>query len=342
MNSKDDHRIMSCAAARGRLALLLYGELSFDEEEHLETHLTECPECRAALERERRLHAAFDTAAVEPAASLLQDCRTDLSARLALESEIPQTARQAAREDGGEAWGARLARHFSGAWAMLNTRTGLNVILRPATAVVLVAMGFVGARLTSFPTVEAPGGAHLNSTPDAVQAASRVRDVQPGANGRVQIVVDTTQQQTVSGSVDDQRIRSLLLQAAKDPSDPGVRAESVDLLNSRAESPDVRETLVYALRHDQNAGVRLKAMEGLKEYVGQPDVRSALSQALLSDSNPGVRTQAIDLLAQEPGNMFDRQTIGVLQELMLREDNAYVRQRCQRVLTSLNASPEIY
>jgi anti-sigma factor RsiW len=338
MNGKKDHRIMSCAAARGQLALLLYGELSFDEEEHLEAHLEKCPECRAALQREKNVHAAFDGAATEPAASLLQDCRTDLRARLALESEIPQ----AAREDGGEGWWARLAGHFTGTGASLNTRTGLHMILRPATAVALVAVGFVGARLTSFPTVEAPGEAHLNSTPGVVQAASRVRDVQPGANGRVQIVVDTTQQQTVSGSVDDQRIRSLLLQAAKDPNDPGVRAESVDLLNSRAESPDVRETLVYALRHDQNAGVRLKAMDGLKQYVTQPDVRSALSQALLSDSNPGVRTQAIDLLAQEPGSMFDRQTIGVLQELMLREDNAYVRQRCQRVLTSLNASPEIY
>ena len=40
--------------------MLLYGELSFDEEETVDAHLEGCAECRAALERERALHAAFD------------------------------------------------------------------------------------------------------------------------------------------------------------------------------------------------------------------------------------------------------------------------------------------
>jgi hypothetical protein len=34
--------------------------------------------------------------------------------------------------------------------------------------------------------------------------------------------------------------------------------------------------------------------------------------------------------------------IGTLQELMLRENNASVRQRCQRVLEAINASAEVY
>jgi hypothetical protein len=38
----------------------------------------------------------------------------------------------------------------------------------------------------------------------------------------------------------------------------------------------------------------------------------------------------------------DRQIIGTLQELMLREDNAYLRQRSQRILEAANASTEIY
>ncbi len=43
-----------------QFALLLYGELSFDEEERVDAHLDGCAECRAALEREKSLHAAFD------------------------------------------------------------------------------------------------------------------------------------------------------------------------------------------------------------------------------------------------------------------------------------------
>jgi len=99
---------------------------------------------------------------------------------------------------------------------------------------------------------------------------------------------------------------------------------------------------VFALRHDQNAGVRLKAMEGLKPLAHDPEVRAALASALLNDENPGVRTQAIDLLTAGPGLSVDRDIVGTLQELMLHENNAYVRDRGRLVLESLKASPETY
>ncbi len=94
--------------------------------------------------------------------------------------------------------------------------------------------------------------------------ASRVRYVEPAADGRVQIVLDETRQRIVSGRLDDQKIQALLIAAAKDPSDPGLRAETVDILTSRAQSADVRDALVFALQQDENAGVRMKAMEGVE------------------------------------------------------------------------------
>src|SRR3984885_9946047 len=87
---------IDCAQARMHFALLLYGELSFDEEERVDAHLDGCAECRAALERETSLHAAFDGVAVEPAASLLSECRADLAAALQLEEareQVPRLAR---------------------------------------------------------------------------------------------------------------------------------------------------------------------------------------------------------------------------------------------------------
>jgi len=59
-----------------------------------------------------------------------------------------------------------------------------------------------------------------------------------------------------------------------------------------------------------------------------------------------MRTQEIDLLTQgvgeAPANGLDRDIIGTLQELMNRENNAYVRQRGERVLQLVNASQETY
>ena len=61
----------TCEKVREQLSMLLYGELSFDEEGAVDTHLESCAECRAALERERDLHAAFDQVEIEPSASVV-------------------------------------------------------------------------------------------------------------------------------------------------------------------------------------------------------------------------------------------------------------------------------
>src|SRR5215471_10299361 len=122
-----------------------------------------------------------------------------------------------------------------------------------------------------------------------------------GGFGRIQIVVDETRQRMVTGAAGDPQIQALLLNAARDPGDPGLREESLSLLNQRSSSKEVRDMLVYALKNDDNAGVRMRAIEGLKEFSAEPDVRGALSQALLGDANPGIRMRAIDLLAGDVG-----------------------------------------
>jgi hypothetical protein len=177
--------------------------------------------------------------------------------------------------------------------------------------------------------------------------ASRVKYVEPESDGRVHIVLDETRQRIVSGGLNDQNIRVLLLSAAKDPLDPGLRAETVEILTTSAQSSDVRDALMFALQHDQNAGVRLKAMAGLKAFAQQPEVRSAMTQVLLTDANPDMRSQAIDLLTKSlnqdtPAVSYDRQVIGAMQELMQRENNTYVRQRARAALEAVKASTETY
>jgi len=305
----------TCEKVRMQLSMLLYGELSFDEEEAVDAHLEGCAECRAALEREHQVHAAFDQAEIEPPASVLWEARQNLQERIAAEhAPLRRTSW----------WDVFL----DSAW------------LKPIGGLALLTVGFLGARL-------APDlGLGVMGMDLVDPGAQRVRSVEPGPNGGIQIVLDETRRRVISGGLDDQNIRVLLLSAAKDPSDPGLRYETVGILNDRAQASEVRDTLIYALEHDENAGVRLKAMDGLKPFVRQPEVRKALAGVLLSDGNPGMRTQAIDLLTLGVGESssrnLDRDIIGTLQELMNSEDNAYVRQRGERVLQMVNASRETY
>jgi hypothetical protein len=324
--------VSNCGEVKDFFALYLYGELSFDEEERVESHLDSCADCQKALERQREVQMALDNLAIEPAPSLLRSCREDLHYRLV---EEEASGHSPARHGWWEHFtDALTGRSGSGRWGFS--------WMKPAGALTLVAVGFMGARLL-------PQGAFGTGMQMGVMepSASRVRYVEPASDGRVQIVLDETRQRIVSGGLDDQKIRVLLLSAAKDPADPGLRAETVEILNSSVQSSEVRDALIWELLHDENSGVRLKVMQGLTPLAQQPDVRAALTRVLLTDTNPGMRTQAIDLLtkglAQEnPAQTYDRQVVGAMQELMQRESNDYVRQRCKRALESVKASTETY
>ena len=307
---------MTCQEAKDNLPLLLYGELTFDEEEKVEGHLERCVECQAAMQRQRALHEAFDTLELHPTVDLLAQNRMQLRKRVAATS---------ARTTFWE----RLRQGFT-----IHVHP-IPAGMQPVGALALIAMGFFGARM--LPTSSLGGNVNVAGV-DSRPMTSRVRYVEPEQSGKVQIVVEETRQRVLSGKVDDQSIQNLLLAAAQDPQDPGLRVESVDLLKSRPESAEVRNALLGALQHDTNPGVRLKALDGLRGSAADPQVRQVLAQILLTDDNPGVRTQAIDLLIQHKSERM----VGVLQELMRKEDNGYVRLRCEKALKEMNASVETY
>ena len=306
---------MKCDDARKWLPLFLYGELSFEEEERLELHLDECDACREQLTREKTFHRALDDAEIVPSSELLANSRQQLRRAIAHAEPVR-----------GGFWS-----HVRESFAVRFHPT--PVVMQPLGALALLALGFFGARMIPL------GDSNRVDIAGIVEpATSRVRYVEPMAANKVQIVVDETRQRVLSGRLEDQSIQRLLLAAAKDPSDPGLRVESVDLLKGRSESTEVRRALLAALQHDSNAGVRLKALDGLKGFAEDPETRKVLTQVMLSDKNPGVRTQVIDLLIQHKNGTL----VGTLQELMRKEDNGYVRMRCQRALHEMNASVETF
>ncbi len=308
---------MTCEEVRELVPLLLYGELSFDDEELLESHLERCKSCGVALRRERALHRALDTFELPSSAALLARSREQLRRAIA------------ARPSRDESFWSKLRGGFT-----IHIHP-IPAGVQPLGALALIAMGFFGARM--LPS-SAPRGGNFETAGFTAPLASRVRYVEPEQSGKVQIVVEETRQRVLSGAIDDRNIQDLLLEAARDPGDAGLRVESVDLLKSRPQTPEVRDALLYVLQRDPNPGVRLKALEGLKNSSADPSVRQALTRVLLSDDNPGVRTQAIDVLIQHKNDTM----VGALQELLRKEDNGYVRLRCQKALHEMNASVETY
>jgi anti-sigma factor RsiW len=303
---------MTCDSVARLIPLYFYGELTPEEEDRLEEHLHACAGCAREMERQRALASALDRRRAEVPPKLLAACRADLLA--AMQGGAPRYCKPA-----------------KGPWtlfleALAATLAGFNRFRTPVGAVALVAVGFLAARFTG-------AGVPASSLSPAGEVFSTVRSVEPDSSGRVQIAFDETRRRVVSGPTGDRDIQRLLLAAAREDN-PAVRVESVDLLKSRADSGEVRDALLNAVAHDSNAGVRLKALDGLKPLAGDPQVRKTLAQVLLADDNPAVRMQVVDLLVSQR----DDSMVGVLQNLVQKEDNNYVRLKCEKALKDMNAS----
>jgi len=302
---------MSCHWAQQSIPLYYYGELPPEEEERLEDHLDGCEACRRESERYRAMSAALDRreAPVDP--DLLAECRHGLM-RAVYHQEAPER-----RSVHASPW-ASFREGFASLFGALPRYR------QAAGAVALIALGFFSARLTTDRQPVAPPSDVVSST---------IRSIQPDDSGQVQIALDETRRRVISGKLEDARIRGLLLAAAREEDNSAVRMESVGILKNLP-MRDVRGALVNAALHDPNAAVRLRALEGLKPYAAQPEVRDALSKVLLNDENTGVRIQTIDMLIAHP----DDSMVGVLQDLVQKENNSYVRLKCARALREMNAS----
>jgi anti-sigma factor RsiW len=311
---------MKCEWVKENVLLYVYNELADDARYEVEQHLQRCAECAAELKATRVFHATLSSLPVEdPTPNLLA------ASRMRLQEALETT------EQGG-----LLQKLTFDPWAWLR-----QMRFSPALAAALLIIGFAAGIGTMYSILgNRPSTiAQLPETSAAPTQASisGIRSViqEPGSD-KVTIKYDSTTTQQAEGSVTDQRIQQLLLFAARNNYNSGVRMDSVDLLTQKPDDVRVREALLYALRYDSNPGVRLKALEGLSSYVKDDvRVRDTLLEALMNDSNAGVRTRALQLL--EPVRA-DSSVRVVLQRLAQDDKNVYIRSQARNLLAQL---PEI-
>jgi len=306
---------MNCDELTRTIPLYLYSELSFDEEEQVERHLESCAACRAEVERNKVILKAFDRVEAPADDSLLAECRQELMRAIHHEAARKRTVAGSSKPS---FWQSIVAFWIS-----------FGNIRVPVGIAAALVVGFLAGRIVFFGPRQAPPSEPLVST---------IRSLEPDASGRVHIALDETRRRTVSGRLNDPGIQQLLLAAARDEVDPGIRFESLDILKDHAASSEVRSALVRALQQDPNPGVRLKALEGLKRFSGDESIRKSLVGVLQTDDNAGVRVQAIDLLMQQR----DQSMVGVFQGLMRKENNNYVRMRVANALEEMNASAGVF
>ncbi len=311
---------MKCEWVQDNILLYIYNELADDARYELEQHLGRCTDCAAELKSARGFHTSISQLPVqEPTPNLLASSRMRLQ-------EALETAPQ------------------GGVWQRLTFDPAnwlRQVRFSPALAAAIFIIGFGGGIGAMYKMTAADRGpiAVIHDPVAVPQEASitGIRSVttEPGSD-QVNIKYDTVHTEEAKGSLNDQRIQQLLLYAARNNYNSGVRMDSVDLLTQKPDDTRVREILIYALHNDSNPGVRLKAIEGLGSFVKDDTrVRDAVLNALMTDNNPGVRTQALLLLQPVKA---DGSVRAALQHLAETDQNQYIRSQARTVLAQL---PEI-
>jgi len=307
---------MNCEWVKENVTLYLYNELADDARHELEQHCQRCVDCSGELESVRQFQTKMTALPqLEVSPNLLALSRVRLSE--ALESEVQVTGWKRFVFD-PTSW----FRQFK---------------FSPALAMLVFMVGFGGGILTMWrgqPTDQGPR-TDVERHQEASIASIQNIQVDPNSN-QVEIKYNSSYPEKVSGKINDPEVQKLLLYAARNNYNSGLRMDSVDLLTKNAESQDVREALTYSLRYDNNPGVRLKALEGLSSVVREDvRVRNAVLDALLNDSNPGVRLGALHALEPARADTSVRQA---LRQLAKEDPNDSIRTQSRRVLATM---PEI-
>jgi hypothetical protein len=315
---------MKCEWVRENIVLHVYGELADDARHELEQHVTRCADCAAELKAEQDFHALLELDRATnplmngPSPNLLAASRMRLQ-------EALETAKQG---------------NFFGRLAFDPANWLRQVRFSPALASAILILGFAGGVGTTYKLYSRTPTTAMHLAPaqpvnDASITGIESVTQEPGTN-QVTIKYNTTSTQEAQGSLNDQRIQQLLLYAARNNYNSGVRMDSVGLMTQNPNDTHFRDALMYALQYDSNPGVRFKALDALGPYVKDDTrVRDSLLQALVNDTNPGVREEALRML--EPVKA-DSSVRAVLMTLAAKDSSTYIKSQARTLLAQL---PEI-
>jgi|SRR5438309_1272596 len=309
---------MKCEWVRENIVLQVYGELADDARHELEQHVVRCADCAAELKAEQEFHALLSqTPALEPTPNLLAASRMGLQEGL-------ETVEQG---------------HFWHKLAFDPANWLRQVRFAPALASAILILGFAGGIGAAYRVIQRPttDGGRIVGPPASEAAITGIQSVtQDPSTNQINIKYNTVSTQEAQGSLNDQRIQQLLLYAARNNYNSGVRMDSVDVLTRKPNDIQIRELLIDRLQNDSNPGVRLKVMDALGGFVKDDTrVRDAVLSALVNDTNAGVRTEAMRLI--EPVKA-DGSVRGVLMTLAAKDSSQYIRSQARTMLAQL---PEI-
>ena len=300
---------MNCRDYQHQISLFLYEELPEAEKAGMEAHLAACEACKQIYEEEKGLHYVLteDKSGWDFPSDLLVESRSQLANEL---DRIEQKR----------------------AWWRLPTFSVVFTPMRLLESAALVAMGlalgvYVSNQQHAARQVATASPAQESQIISSIPADGSVSNLHVvSANpstGQVELAGEIVQPLRMEGTLNDDTVRQVLLNALGDSSNSGSRLRAVEVLAPRAGDQRVKSALIQALTSDDNPGVRLHALQGLKQFANEADVRSAFMNSLENDLDAGIRFEAIDALTRSGGGASLAKDL----QRFTKDDNSYVKMK---------------
>ncbi len=302
------------------------GEISDKLREELKVHMLTCSTCRKESEQLEFLEKYLSAKKTEKVSgTLLADARNELNQKLRIAGK---------KEDKLSELIEKIREFFS-----INYKYVLNGAICTAAGIVIGFLLFKGS------APEIPAAQNISSVSEIPGDVSYIRnihliDVNP-ADDNIEFSFEAVRNVRMSGSVSDEKMRSVLMYAVMNGNNPGVRLNSLNALNSAVNisyDNEIKDAIISAVKYDDNPGVRREALKVLKNLPFDQDIKRAYLYAILNDTSSGIRIEAINELIESAnkGTSLSSEEKELFRERLLEDHNGYIRLRAKTVLEEYN------
>jgi hypothetical protein len=248
---------------REQLPLLIYGELSKEDQKALRLHLEQCEMCTQEIAQLEKLHSTVDSAALPKASEhLLSEARLELRAALRMERS---------RKTWKDIWTERLQGY-------------LPIFRLTFATAASLAFGIIIGYKALGPAQNQPAPVTVTKTQQLpiplgkTQITNVKFEDADASDGTVEFTFEEVTPMTYKGNINDERIQKVLTYALVNEQNPGIRLHAVNALNAKQlRKPDaaIKGALIQALTKDDNPGVRIEALTALQKFEADEEIKQA-------------------------------------------------------------------
>jgi len=157
--------------------------------------------------------------------------------------------------------------------------------------------------------------------------------------GEIELGFEAVKKVYYKGNFNEEKTKKLLAMALTKSNNDGVKIKSINTITSQdekkyIEDEKIKSALINTVKLDNNPGVRREALQTLTKFKFDSKIQEALLFVLTNDTNSGLRIAAINVLVQmkEEGYKIDEKTKSVLSQQVANDNNQFIRVKAASIL----------